>query len=159
MFYTYFPNQPVPDLYQPGHWNTETTCFLDCRKGWDLASCPPQEIHKLMPLKDPWKRSISRWWQLKYFSFSPRKLGKMNPIWRAYFSIGLKPPTRYVFGKYHQSPVYFYDSWRNKTCDSLLFKDDIIQFDAYQCCDFYLIHFLMKHIITYTYHQYIYIYL
>ena len=25
--------------------------------------------------------SISRWWQLKYFlEFSPRKLGKMNPI-------------------------------------------------------------------------------
>jgi len=26
------------------------------------------------------------WWQLKYFSFSPRKLGKMNPFWWAYFS-------------------------------------------------------------------------
>ena len=30
----------------------------------------------------------------KYFwNFSPRKLGKMNPFWRAYFSDGLKPPT------------------------------------------------------------------
>ena len=30
----------------------------------------------------------TRWWQLKYFLFSPRKLGKMNPFWRAYFSDG-----------------------------------------------------------------------
>ena len=36
----------------------------------------------------------SRWWQLKYVLFSPRKLGKMNPFWRSYFSDGLKPPTR-----------------------------------------------------------------
>ena len=33
------------------------------------------------------------WWQLEDFLCSPRKLGKMNPIWRAYFSKGLKPPT------------------------------------------------------------------
>ena len=42
-----------------------------------------------------WKTSISRWWQLNFFSFSSRKLGKMNPFWRAYFSNGLKPPTRF----------------------------------------------------------------
>ena len=29
-----------------------------------------------------------------FLDFSPRKLGKMNPIWRSYFSKGLKPPTR-----------------------------------------------------------------
>ncbi len=30
----------------------------------------------------------------KHFLFSPRKLGKMNPFWRAYFSNGLvQPPT------------------------------------------------------------------
>ena len=28
-----------------------------------------------------------------FLEFSPRKLGKMNPFWRAYFSNGLKPPT------------------------------------------------------------------
>ena len=39
---------------------------------------------------------MTRWWQLKYFfSFSPRSLGKMNPIWRAYFWDGLKPPPRW----------------------------------------------------------------
>ena len=32
---------------------------------------------------------ITRWWQLKYFSFSPRTLGKMIPFWRAYFPKGL----------------------------------------------------------------------
>ena len=43
---------------------------------------------------------MSRWWQLKYFLFSPRKLGKMNPFWRAYFSTGLvQPPTRTVADK------------------------------------------------------------
>ena len=31
----------------------------------------------------------------KYFLFSPRKLGKMNPFWRSYFSNGLKPPTSF----------------------------------------------------------------
>ena len=42
-----------------------------------------------------WPNGPSRWWQLKYFLFSPRKLGKMNPFWRAYFSKGLvQPPTR-----------------------------------------------------------------
>ena len=33
----------------------------------------------------------------KYFLFSPRKLGKMNPFWRSYFSNGLvQPATRYI---------------------------------------------------------------
>ena len=34
----------------------------------------------------------TRWWQLKCFLSSPRKLGKMNPFWRAYFSKGLVQP-------------------------------------------------------------------
>ena len=34
------------------------------------------------------------WWQLKYFlEFSPRKLGKMNPIWRSYFFKGVGSTT------------------------------------------------------------------
>ena len=41
------------------------------------------------------KTTKTGWWQLKYFLFSPQKLGKMNPFWRAYFSNGLvQPPTR-----------------------------------------------------------------
>ena len=32
------------------------------------------------------------------FYFHPVLFGKMNPIWRAYFSNGLKPPIRKVFG-------------------------------------------------------------
>ena len=35
---------------------------------------------------------FTRWWQLKDFLCSPRKLGKMNPFCRAYFSNGFKPP-------------------------------------------------------------------
>ena len=43
----------------------------------------------------------TRWWQLKYFLFSPWKLGKMNPVWRAYFSNGVvQPPSRLVKGPY-----------------------------------------------------------
>ena len=37
-----------------------------------------------------WKNSLGG--GFKHFLFSPRKLGKTNPIWRAYFSDGLKPP-------------------------------------------------------------------
>ena len=33
----------------------------------------------------------SRWWQLKYFLFSPRTLGAHDPISGAYFSLGLRP--------------------------------------------------------------------
>ena len=33
----------------------------------------------------------SMWWQLKHFYFHP---WGNDPIWRAYFSTGLKPPTR-----------------------------------------------------------------
>ena len=29
---------------------------------------------------------MSRWWQLKYFLFSPRTLGKMNPFWLIFFN-------------------------------------------------------------------------
>ena len=52
----------------------------------------PQSL-SIQRRRPPW---TSRWWQLKYFLFPPRSLGKMNPFWRAYFSIGLvQPPTRF----------------------------------------------------------------
>ena len=42
----------------------------------------------------------------KHFLFSPRSVGKWFPLWRAYFSKGLKPPTRWFF-------AYFWvDSYR-----------------------------------------------
>ena len=50
---------------------------------------------------------FARWWQLKYFLFSSRSLGKMNPFWRAYFSKGLKPPTSYDHWKHPRSVVSF----------------------------------------------------
>ena len=56
----------------------------------------------------------SRWWQLKHFLFSTRKLGKMNPFWRAYFSDGLKVETTnqywtnlYVYTKLALDSFYF----------------------------------------------------
>ena len=37
----------------------------------------------------------------KHLLFSPRRLGKMNPFWRAYFSKGLvQPPTRLCIGEF-----------------------------------------------------------
>ena len=53
----------------------------------------------------------TRWWQLKHFLFSPRNLGKMNPIWRAYFSDGLKPPTSiyiYIYIIYLYIYIYIF---------------------------------------------------
>ena len=130
------------------YWNN---MFLGLSEGMRLGLLPPAGNSQAYAFEKSIQRSISRWWQLKYFwNFHPENWGRWTQFDEHIVSIGLvQPPTRYVFGKYHQSPVYFYDSWRNKTCDSLLFKDDIIQFDAYQCCDFYFfICFLMKHIIT-----------
>ena len=36
--------------------------------------------HKLLEEAPRYLQEDSGWWQLKYFLFSPRKLGKMNPI-------------------------------------------------------------------------------
>ena len=48
-------------------------------------------IELLQPRANLVVKRITGWWQLKYFLFSPRTLGKMNPFWRSYFSNGLKP--------------------------------------------------------------------
>jgi len=37
--------------------------------------------------------AIARWWFEICFIFFPGSLGKMNPFWRAYFSIGLNQTT------------------------------------------------------------------
>ena len=55
-------------------------------------------IPRIRPLRVKWcwfqdkQSSTRRWFQI--FFFHPENLGKMNPIWRSYFSSGLKPPTR-----------------------------------------------------------------
>ena len=44
------------------------------------------------------RKQSTRWWQLKYFLFSPRKLGKMNPFWLIFFQMGwFNHPTRSTF--------------------------------------------------------------
>ena len=50
--------------------------------------------------------------QLKYCLFSPRKLGKMIPFWRAYFSDRLKPPI-YIYTQYPPCILIFIVSWKN----------------------------------------------
>ena len=66
------------------------------RCNWEFAA-HSQDTMKSIVLRSPQVSHITGWWQLKYFLFSPRSLGKMNPIWRSYFSTGLKPPTRLNF--------------------------------------------------------------
>ncbi len=62
------------------------------------------------------QRRISELWYHTWvvvsniFYFHPY-LGKMNPFWRAYFSKGLKPPTRYHFKKKTRTKI------RKLTCN------------------------------------------
>ena len=42
-----------------------------------------------------WKLSSAKWWFQIFFIFTPT--WGNDPIWRAYFLDGLKPPTSYVF--------------------------------------------------------------
>ena len=45
-------------------------------------------------IRQPWCQNSSRWWQLEYLLFSPRKFGEDEPnLTVAYFSKGVKPPT------------------------------------------------------------------
>ena len=54
-----------------------------------------------------WTGIFTGWWQLKEFLFSPRKLGKMNPFWLAYFSDGLvQPPTSIFTGSIFMVDFY-----------------------------------------------------
>ena len=84
----------------------EQQCFKVCKKNI-------QGIIEWNPMRSSgrpvglWGGGKPRWFLLVFFRgwwnylgggfkdvlFSPRKLGKMNPFWRAYFSDGLKPPT------------------------------------------------------------------
>ncbi len=56
----------------------------------------------------------TRWWQLKYFLFSPRSLGRWSKLTCAYFSNGLvQPPSRKKDAGFFQPPLtdIFLDGW------------------------------------------------
>ena len=61
-----------------------------CVVGWFHAGCIcfHGNLRGQLTLKNPeirpWKGFFC-WWQLKYFLFSPRNLGKMNPFWLIFF--------------------------------------------------------------------------
>ncbi len=61
---------------------------------WPIVGCRGREgkgaILRCIFLKAP---SITRWWQLKYFFFSPLKIGE-DSHFDSYFSDGLKRPSR-----------------------------------------------------------------
>ena len=76
--------------------------------------------------RNHYQPTYSGWWQLKYFLFSPRKLGKMNPFWQAYVSIGLKPPTSKItqIGKSSGDVVFFLSLngyWKTQVLSQVLF--------------------------------------
>ena len=50
---------------------------------------------------------VTWWWRASNIFIFTRKLGKMNPFWRAYFSKGLvQPPTRKILKKCPQSCTF-----------------------------------------------------
>ena len=55
----------------------DETCLLKlvAWRAWFLLISEPQQL-------------VTRWWRLKDFLCSSRKLGKMNPFWRVVFQIG-----------------------------------------------------------------------
>ena len=50
----------------------------------------------------------SGWWQLKYFFYFHPLIWGNDPIWRAYFSKGLKPPTSHII---HTHPNTFWGTF------------------------------------------------
>ena len=66
-------------------------------------------------VKDP---CHSRWWQLKYFVCSARKLGKMIPIWRLFFWMGWfnhQLVTSYALGKFRDIFRYLFKTFGFET--------------------------------------------
>ena len=75
---------------------------------WETIVCMTQQTNlvDLLLLIFLFRNTQTRWWQLKYFSFSPRKLGKMNRFWRAYVSKRLvQPPARKPLFLLHKAKV------------------------------------------------------
>ena len=62
-----------------GKWSNLTVAYI-FQMGW--FNQPPTRT------KAFWESTISRWWFQRFLIFQPY-LGKMSPIWRAYFSDGL----------------------------------------------------------------------
>ena len=70
--------------------------FIVCLDGLSNLGGSTWTIHHTREthLFDPFRMHPDLGGGLKYFLFSPRTLGKMNPFWRAYFAQGLvQPPT------------------------------------------------------------------
>ena len=74
---------------------------------WETIVCMTQQTNLVdLLLIFLFRNTQTRWWQLKYFSFSPRKLGKMNRFWRAYVSKRLvQPPARKPLFLLHKAKV------------------------------------------------------
>ena len=64
----------------------------------------------------------------QYFLCSPLTLGKMSPFWRAYFSIGLKPPTRLGFVWFTVIFVAFYYEKSKSPCFTTIFGENLFGF-------------------------------
>ena len=71
----------------PRSWATDTSFRMDAQLMVDGKKSGFETWKKHMEII--YQRIKTRWWQLKYFWFSPRTLGKMNPIWRLHiFQMG-----------------------------------------------------------------------
>ena len=74
---------------------------------------------------------MTGWWQLKYLWFS-RALGKMNPIWRAYFSDGLvQPPTSRCWVIWKLQVTILFGNMKSQEEKETFKKQDISRFTLF----------------------------
>ena len=82
---------------QNGPQNPKSYRYLDTLfRGYfyeDVGGCAIFVVGRRQLLEIAWN-NISRWWFKALFIFTPTRGD--DPIWRSYFSNGLKPPTRYI---------------------------------------------------------------
>ena len=114
MYHIHIPSSPYHHSFRTfavqHHWWLLSLTWHSLRWNAVTVKCHRSEGRNVQLLEQPlggWELGkqktlntwFYRWWQLNLFLVSPRKLGKMNPFWRAYFSNGLvQPPTRIVSG-------------------------------------------------------------
>jgi len=80
------PLKKMGDSLYPAKYSPENSKLesLKITEFWNPENHLKPNLHDL---------GFQLWWQLKYFLFSSRNLGKMNPFWRAYFSKGVGSTT------------------------------------------------------------------
>ena len=99
----------------------------EAQKGFWVVKPPKTTTFQVASCWFLGRTCFSRWWQLKYFLFSPLPGWGRFPFWRAYFSNGLKPPTSSCL-------ILFYQllwSMRSGPSDLSIFEGPVVQWDYF----------------------------